>query len=91
MSNLILGISGQIGGNLAAECELRQQPFEGTWYRWPQNDATPLDIRDAEAVAGLIGGCQPEVVYLVAGMNRSIMRKPTATSAMPSTVPVRKT
>lgn len=70
MSNLILGVSGQIGGNLATECELRQQPFQGTWYRWPQNDATPLDVRDAEAVAGLIAECQPEVVYLVAGMTQ---------------------
>ncbi len=70
MRTLILGATGQIGGQLVAECEHRDDAVQGTWYRRPHANFLPLDLCDEESVRQLIEDFQPEVVYLAAGLNQ---------------------
>lgn len=69
MRSLIIGASGTIGSALLRQCEFHRRTHLGTWYRTPQTDCAPLDIRDAEAVEDLIADLEPEVVYLAAGIS----------------------
>lgn len=68
MRCLVLGATGQIGSQLVAACVDRGLAHLGTYYRWPQPEYAPLDIRDADAVEELIADYQPDVTFLAAGL-----------------------
>jgi dTDP-4-dehydrorhamnose reductase len=68
MRCLVLGATGQIGANLVAACADRGLAHLGTYYRWPQPECAPLDVRDADAVEELIADYQPDVTFLAAGL-----------------------
>jgi dTDP-4-dehydrorhamnose reductase len=68
MRCLILGATGQIGSHLAASCADRGLAHLGTYYRYPQSEYAPLDIRDADAVEELIADYQPDATFLAAGL-----------------------
>jgi dTDP-4-dehydrorhamnose reductase len=70
MRSLILGATGQIGSLLAAECELRDDVVQGTWYRRPHAEHVPLDLRDEDAVRSLVRDFQPDAVFLAAGLTQ---------------------
>lgn len=69
MRCLIFGATGLIGSHLAAHCDDRGFARLGTWYRWPQSEHVPVDLRDTEAVADLVADYQPDVTFLAAGPN----------------------
>jgi dTDP-4-dehydrorhamnose reductase len=68
MRCLILGATGQIGATLVAACADRGLAHLGTYYRCPQPEYAPLDIRDTDAVEELIADYQPDVTFLAAGL-----------------------
>lgn len=68
MRCLILGATGQIGSQLVAACVDRGLAHLGTYYRWPQSEYAPLDVRDTDAVEELIADYQPDATFLAAGL-----------------------
>ena len=68
MKCLIVGASGQVGGQLAQICEEQGIDWHGTACRQLNVGYAPLDIRDPAAVRTLILGVGPSVVFLPAAM-----------------------
>lgn len=68
MKCLIIGASGQVGGQLARRCREAALPWLGTGCRQQSSDLIPLDLTDAAAVRGLIHGYWPAIVFLPAAM-----------------------
>lgn len=68
MRCLIIGATGQVGGQLVSAAADRGLTFLGTAYRRPSPDYTPLDIRDDDAVHDLIDDLEPDVTFLPAAM-----------------------
>jgi dTDP-4-dehydrorhamnose reductase len=68
MRCLIVGASGQVGGQLAAACDAAGWPWRGTSYRHPRPGLVPLDVRDRMAVEGLVRWGRPEIVFLPAAL-----------------------
>lgn len=68
MRCLVLGATGLIGSHVMAACEERGYACLGTWYRWPNSEYAPLDLRDGEAVDDLIDDYEPDVTFLAAGI-----------------------
>jgi dTDP-4-dehydrorhamnose reductase len=66
MKCLILGATGQVGGQLAARCEARSLAYLGTAHRRSHPEYSPLDIRDQHAVNELVAGFRPDVTFLPA-------------------------
>jgi dTDP-4-dehydrorhamnose reductase len=68
MRCLIIGASGQVGGQLVSAAADRGLTFLGTAYRRPHPDYTPLDLRDDDAVHDLIDDLEPDVTFLPAAL-----------------------
>jgi dTDP-4-dehydrorhamnose reductase len=68
MRCLIIGASGQVGGQLVSAAADRGLTFLGTAYRRPHPDYTALDLRDDDAVHDLIDDLEPDVTFLPAAM-----------------------
>ncbi|HEY2785001.1 MAG TPA: SDR family oxidoreductase [Fimbriiglobus sp.] len=68
MRCLIIGASGQVGGQLVSAAADRGLTFLGTAYRRPHPDYVPLDLRDGDAVDDLIEDLEPDVTFLPAAM-----------------------
>lgn len=66
MRCLILGASGQVGGQLVSACAALRWPWHGTAFRHARPELEPLDLRDAAAVGRLVAECRPAVVFLPA-------------------------
>ncbi|MCA8920879.1 MAG: SDR family oxidoreductase [Planctomycetes bacterium] len=67
MRALVIGASGQIGGHLRAQLLARGDAVVGTYATVEQPGLVPLDLDQADAVAGLIADAAPDVVFLPAG------------------------
>src|SRR5262245_56151313 len=68
MRCLILGATGQVGSNLVAACTDRGLAHLGTYYRFPNPEYAPLDIRDADSLNELIADYQPDAVFHAIGL-----------------------
>src|SRR5262245_32083807 len=68
MRSLIIGASGQVGGQLVSAAADRGLTFLGTAYRRPHPDFIPLDLRDADAVTDLLDDLEPDVTFLPAAL-----------------------
>jgi dTDP-4-dehydrorhamnose reductase len=68
MNCLVIGASGQVGGALVARCTTGNGRCLGTAHRNPRPGLAELDLRDGDAVAGLVAGCRPDVVFLPGAM-----------------------
>src|SRR5262245_55243564 len=68
MRCLIIGASGQVGGQLVSAAADRGLTFLGTADRRPHPDYVPLALRDGDAVSDLIDDLEPDVTFLPAAM-----------------------
>jgi len=68
MKYLIVGASGQVGGQLAQACEQEGIDWQGTAFCQPDAGYARLDIRDPLAVRALLLSIHPSVVFLPAAM-----------------------
>src|SRR5438477_14073 len=68
MRSLIIGASGQIGGQLASRCRAEKLPWLGTAFRNVRFGLHWLDPRERAAVVDLVNGFRPDVVFLPAAM-----------------------
>jgi dTDP-4-dehydrorhamnose reductase len=66
MRCLIVGASGQVGGQLAAACAATGWRWRGTAYRHGRPGLVPLDVRDRMAVEALVRFGRPDVIFLPA-------------------------
>ena len=69
MRTLIIGGTGTIGTALVAACETRRLPHLSTNYRKHSVRHSPLDCRDADAVAEMIADYRPEVTLFAAPLD----------------------
>ena len=67
-AQLVVGASGLVGGALLAAAGRQGIHAVGTYHRHAQPGLLPLDVRDAAAVARVLGGVRPRVVYLAAAV-----------------------
>jgi dTDP-4-dehydrorhamnose reductase len=65
-SVLIVGASGQVGHHLALAAERRGLPWSGTFHANPRPGLEALDVRDAAAVARVVGTARPAYVIVPA-------------------------
>src|SRR5262245_56020043 len=68
MRSLIIGASGQVGGQLASRCRTEKLPWLGTALRNMRFGLHWLDLRDRTAVADLVRDFRPDAVFLPAAM-----------------------
>lgn len=68
MRCLIIGASGQVGGQLASRCRAENLPWLGTAFRNVRFGLHWLDLRDGAAVGDLVRSFRPDVVFLPAAM-----------------------
>ncbi len=61
---LVIGASGQVGGQLLALCRARGCDGVGTACRNPRPGLAHLDLRDGAAIDRLLDAQRPDVVYL---------------------------
>jgi dTDP-4-dehydrorhamnose reductase len=66
MRCFILGASGLLGSQLAAQCDQRRFPWLGTTCSQIVPFHVPLDLRDSENLQELLEDYQPEVTFLAA-------------------------
>src|SRR5438552_19022179 len=68
MRSLIIGASGQVGGQLASRCRAEKLPWLGTAFRNVRFGLHWLDLRERAAVVDLVGDFRPDAVFLPAAM-----------------------
>jgi dTDP-4-dehydrorhamnose reductase len=68
MRCLIIGASGQVGGQLASRCRAEKLPWLGTAFRNVRFGLHWLDLREHAAVFELVRDFRPDVVFLPAAM-----------------------
>jgi dTDP-4-dehydrorhamnose reductase len=66
VSVLIVGASGQVGHHLALAAERRGLPWGGTFHANPRPGLEALDVRDAAAVARVVGAARPAYLMVPA-------------------------
>jgi dTDP-4-dehydrorhamnose reductase len=68
MRALVIGATGQVGGELMRQLRGRGAAATGTSHRRSSVGLTPLDVTDPHAVETLVGQVQPTVVFLPAAL-----------------------
>lgn len=69
MRALVVGASGQVGGQLMATLRSAGCDVQGTYWRHPSPGLAPLDVRDSEAVEECVRRTRADVVFLAAALS----------------------
>ncbi len=70
MRTLVIGASGQVGGALVNALTAHGHAVTSTYATFPVDGATPLDLRDHQALERLIREAAPDWIFCPGGLTR---------------------